>query len=164
QRLEHGDLRDGSELERAKEVASEFARQVFDLTKPPLVRGLLIRLNGSEHVLVLSMHHIVSDGASVDLFFREQAILYEACGSEAAPRLTELRLQYADYAAWQRQWLQGELLEREIGYWKRTLEGGGEAIQLPIDKPRPLTQSFNGSTVEFLISEKIEKDARTLGR
>ncbi|HWX40554.1 MAG TPA: amino acid adenylation domain-containing protein, partial [Blastocatellia bacterium] len=151
-------------LTRATETASEFARRVFDLTRPPLVAGLLIRLDDSEHVLALSMHHIVSDGASVDLFFRELSALYEANTSDGRPTLPELKLQYADYAAWQREWLQGEVLEREIDYWKCTLEGSGEPLQLPTDRPRPLTQTFNGSTVDFNISEKIEGAARRLGR
>jgi amino acid adenylation domain-containing protein/FkbM family methyltransferase len=163
QRLDLASSEDAG-LTRAKAIASEFARRVFDLTRPPLVAGLLIRLNDSEHVLALSMHHIVSDGASIDLFFRELSALYEACGSDGQPTLPELQLQYADYAAWQCEWLQGDVLEREIGYWKRTLDGGGEPLQLPIDRPRPLTQSFNGSTVELNISEDIEGAARQLGR
>jgi amino acid adenylation domain-containing protein/FkbM family methyltransferase len=165
-KLERLDLAGSKDADLAgvRQIASEFARRVFDLTKPPLVSGLLIRLTDSEHVLALSMHHIVSDGASVDLFFRELSALYEACGSDGRPTLPELKLQYADYAAWQREWLQGEVLEREIGYWKRTLEGGGEVLQLPTDRPRPLTQTFNGSTVDFNISEEIEGAARRLGR
>ena len=148
----------------ALERASQFALNVFDLTKPTLLGGLLIRLDETDHLLVLSMHHIVSDGASIDLFFRELSALYDEPSSSGAVALPELKIQYADYAAWQREWIQGERLEKEKDYWRRMLAGAADSIQAPIDRPRPLTQTSNGSTIKFNIPAEVERAARRLCR
>ena len=120
------------------------ARRAFDLSREPLVRVLLVRLGDAEHVLMVNMHHVVSDAWSLSVFFRELAALYEALreGREAA--LPELPIQYPDYAAWQREWMQGAVMEEQLAYWKQHLNGAPYLLELPADKPRPARQSFSG--------------------
>src|SRR3954463_8906898 len=115
--------------EEARQRASQEAQKPFDLARGPLVRGSLLRLGEREHVLLLTMHHIVSDGWSLGILIRELAALY---GGSPLP---ELRFQYADYAAWQRQWLRGEALESQLAYWKQQLQGAPQALGLPAGKP-----------------------------
>src|SRR5258708_33733641 len=99
-------------------LVAEDARRPFDLSRGPLLRKVLIRLAPEEHVLLVTMHHIVSDGWSLGLFVRELGALYQAyCQGRPSP-LPELAVQYADYAVWQREWLRGEVLERQVAYWK----------------------------------------------
>ncbi|HKH48056.1 MAG TPA: amino acid adenylation domain-containing protein, partial [Thermoanaerobaculia bacterium] len=120
-------------------LAAVEARQPFDLGRGPLVRVRLLRLADTAHVALLSMHHIVSDGWSMGILVRELGALYEAlaAGRPAPTLAAELPVQYADFAVWQRQWLQGEVLERQLAYWRRQLGGGLPALQLPTDRPRP---------------------------
>jgi len=96
-------------------------RQPFDLARGPLLRVTLLRLNKTEHVLLLTIHHIISDGWSIGVFNRELAVLYEAFSAGKPSPLPELPIQYADYAAWQRQWLQGAVLEAQLDYWRKQL-------------------------------------------
>jgi amino acid adenylation domain-containing protein/FkbM family methyltransferase len=151
-------------LELALEQACQFGLRAFDLSSAPLLRGLLIRLNETEHLLALSMHHIVSDGASIDVFLRELSAMYGPESPDVGATLPELKIQYADYAAWQREWLAGDRLEEELTYWRRTLGGGSEAIELPIDRARPFIQTFNGSTVKYEIPVELAHAAKSLGR
>src|SRR5208282_919887 len=115
------DLRELPETERETEVqrlvATE-AQRPFDLAEGPLVRATLLRLGENEHVGLLTMHHIVSDGWSTGILIREMAVLYDAFCSDRPASLPELPIQYADFAHWQRQWLEGEVLETQLAYWK----------------------------------------------
>ena len=114
------DLRQTDEAEREEklqEVLREEARGGFDLSRGPLIRAKLIRLSEDEHVLMVNMHHIVSDGWSMEIIVRELAQLYDAFSQGEESPLAELEIQYADYAVWQREWLQGEVLERQLEYW-----------------------------------------------
>ncbi len=120
------DLRELPETERETEVqrlVTNEARQPFDLAKGPLVRATLLRLDENEHVGLLTMHHIVSDGWSTGILIREMAVLYEAVCSGRPSPLPELPIQYADFAHWQRHWLEGEVLETQLTYWKQQLAG-----------------------------------------
>ncbi len=124
------------------------ADQSFDLAQGPLVRASLLFLGKSpatgmpEHILMFTLHHIVSDGWSTAILIREFMALYAACRNDRSSPLAELPIQYADYAVWQRQWLQGEKLERHLDYWKRHLAGAPPVLELPLDRPRPAVQSY----------------------
>src|SRR5262249_19466921 len=117
----------------------------------------------AEYVMLLVMHHIVGDGWSVGVFVKELALLYEAyCAGKSSP-LTELPVQYADYAAWQRQWLQGEALDTQIRYWKEQLEGAPPVLPLLTDRPRPAVQTFRGAQHAVQFSKELSKSIKALG-
>jgi amino acid adenylation domain-containing protein/non-ribosomal peptide synthase protein (TIGR01720 family) len=123
----------------------------FDLASGPLFRARLIVLSPSEHVLVLVMHHIISDGWSLGILARELAAHYEAFARGRDPALAPLPIQYADYAQWQRRWLNGERLDRQLQYWKRKLAGSPALLELPADRPRSPEQSYRGATCQCLV-------------
>ncbi|MEQ4503545.1 amino acid adenylation domain-containing protein, partial [Pseudomonas sp.] len=140
------------------------ARSPFDLARGPLFRAGLLRLGAEEHVLVLSMHHIVSDGWSMGVLISELSALYAAyCQGEASP-LPEPELQYADYAVWQRGWLQGEVLERQLDHWRQTLSGLPDSLELPTDRPRPAVQSFRGAVTAFELSPLLTESLKNMAR
>lgn len=138
----------------------------FDLSRLPLVRAVLIKLAEQDHALILVMHHIVSDGWSLGVLIREMRALYEANvrGEEAA--LPELEIQYADYAVWQREYLIGEVLDRQMQYWREQL-AGMKPLEVPVDRARPKRQSYRGSServeVRRELSEKVRQVAREEG-
>ncbi|WP_163867352.1 non-ribosomal peptide synthase/polyketide synthase, partial [Myxococcus eversor] len=148
-------------------LALEEARRPFDLLSGPLARALLLKLGESEHALVLNMHHIVSDGWSTGVLVREMAALYAAFHAERPSPLPELSVQYADYAAWQRAWLQGPVLEKQVGYWREKLAGAPTHLDLPTDKPRPPQQTFQGAAalmhLPLPLTEALESFARQEG-
>ncbi len=156
----------GAELEEEiRRRAEEMAGWGFDLERGPLFRAELLRLSDSEHVLLLSMHHIVSDGWSMDVLFRELSVLYEAYGGGSATSpLPELPVQYADYAMWQREWLEGGELARQLTYWKGKLSGAPELLELPTDRARPAVQSHRGGRERFDIPAEVVEGLRALGR
>ncbi|MCC5616018.1 amino acid adenylation domain-containing protein [Nostoc sp. CHAB 5836] len=138
-----------------KKQASEEAQQAFSLKEDLLLRVKLLRLGESEHIILLTMHHIVSDGWSIDILVRELATLYQAfCDGQPSP-LPGLPIQYVDFAAWQRQWLQEEVLKTQISYWLKQLENAPKVLELPTDYPRPVIQTFRGSTYSFKLSEQL---------
>ena len=116
----------------------------FDLAAGPLLRAALLRLGPAEHVLLLTLHHVVADGWSMDVLLRELSGAYGAISRGEAPALPALPVQYGDYAAWQRGWLQGEVLEGQLAYWREALAGLPEALDLPTDHPYPAQQTFDG--------------------
>ncbi|MCC5658371.1 amino acid adenylation domain-containing protein [Nostoc sp. XA010] len=142
------------ELE-VQQQAIEEAQQPFDLNDGFLLRVKLLRLSEQEHVLLLTMHHIASDAWSTDILVREFATLYQAFREEQPAPLAELPIQYVDFAAWQRQWLQGERLESQVSYWRKQLEGVPKLLELPTDFPRPPVQSFRGATYTFELSQQL---------
>src|SRR3712207_4710881 len=101
------------------------------------------------------MHHIVSDGWSMGVLVREEAALYGAYSTGAPSPLAELEVQYADYAAWQRGWLQGAVLEDQLGYWRQRLEGAPHAIELPTDRPRPVARTYRGASQSVLLPKDL---------
>jgi len=135
---------------KARELASEEASRSFDLTAGPLLRATLLQLAPEEHVLLVTMHHIISDGWSMGIFYRELSALYEAFSQGKPSPFPELPIQYADFAVWQRQWLQGKELEEQLTFWKEQLRNIS-TLELPTDRPRPSVQTFCGAvhTVEF---------------
>ncbi|MEO6194012.1 MAG: amino acid adenylation domain-containing protein [Thermoanaerobaculia bacterium] len=145
-------------------LAGEEAVRPFDLTRGPLLRGSLLRLGESDHVAVLTLHHIVSDGWSMGILVREVAALYAALAEGRPSPLPELPVQYADFALWQRSWLHGEVLENEIAWWRRQLAGLPPLLELPTDRPRPAVQSFRGATRPMRLPAELVRQAETLGR
>ncbi|HXM36048.1 MAG TPA: condensation domain-containing protein, partial [Pyrinomonadaceae bacterium] len=125
--------------------AEQIAEQPFDLAQGPLLRLTLMRLAEQENVLLVVMHHSVSDGWSMGIFLRELAALYEAFSADAPSPLPELPIQYADYASWQREWLQGDVMEEQLSYWRAHLSGAPPALELAADRPRPSIQTFKGA-------------------
>jgi amino acid adenylation domain-containing protein len=161
------DLRHLSPDERETEASrfsSEESRRPFDLSSGPLVRAALLRFETEESVLLLTMHHIASDGWSLDVLSRELRSLYAAFSEGKPSPLPELPIQYADFAVWQREWLQGEVLESQLSYWKKQLTGAPSALELPTDRPRPLVPTYSGASQSRALSEDMAASLRALSQ
>ncbi len=148
----------------ASRLASLEAARPFDLAEGPLLRAKLFRLQDQDHVLVVTMHHIVSDGWSVDVFLRELGVLYDAFRNGEGSPLPELPIQYADYAIWQRQGFQGEALARELSYWREQLSGIPTQLDLPTDRPRPAVPSFRGAVEGVKFSGALLDELNAISR
>ncbi len=149
---------------KARQLASEEARRPFDLQRGPLLRVKLMRLSEDEHILLVVMHHIVSDGWSVGVLLRELATLYQAFSAGQTSMLANPSIQYADYTLWQREWLQGEVLESQLAYWKRQLDGLVPMLELPTDRIRPKVQTFRGAQVFGQLSKSLSDKLLALSR
>jgi hypothetical protein len=152
------DLRGLAEAEReaeARRISDEQSQQTFNLSKGPLLRILALALDEREHVIVFTMHHILCDEWSMKVLTKEVSELYTAFSVGRPPSLPELPIQYADYAIWQRQWLEGAELERHLAYWREVLGGNLPVLNLPTDKPRPRGQTFKGATAGFRLPLEI---------
>src|SRR5690349_14861535 len=147
-----------------RQLCDEEAQQPFDLSTGPLVRARLLRFTKEEHVLLVSLHHIVSDLWSMGVLIREVAALYEAYASGAESALEELSLQYGDYAVWQREWLQGEVLQQQLAYWRKQLGGDLPVLQLPLDKPRSTASGRDSVTLSYKLSKKLSEELKALSR
>lgn len=143
---------------------TEEGRDRFDLSVGPLIRGRLIRMSSEEHVLLITMHHIVSDDWSLGIFVRELAELYSAFSERQINPLTPLPIQYGDYAQWQREWLRAEVLSEQLNYWRETLRGAAPQLQLPTDRPRPAVQSHCGGAVSVALNSSQAVGIRALAR
>jgi len=150
--------------ERGRELVAEEARRPFDLVRGPLVRALLLRLAADEHILLIDIHHIVSDGWSTGILLRELGILYRAAVAGEPSPLAELPLQYANFASWQRQWLSGAELERQLGYWRERLAGAPGVLDLPTDRPRPAVQSLRGASRSFVLPASLASALQALAQ
>ncbi|HET8774712.1 MAG TPA: non-ribosomal peptide synthase/polyketide synthase, partial [Thermoanaerobaculia bacterium] len=165
--LRREDLRHLSDDQRDSEVARithHESRAPFDLTTGPLIRGTLLRVAGDEHVLLITQHHIISDGWSLNLLVQEVATLYAAFVRGEADPLPELEIQYADYAQWQRSWLQGEELARQLDFWKGHLTGAPALLSLPLDRPRPAVQSVAGAMVPVALPPALTAGLRAFSQ
>jgi hypothetical protein len=142
-------------------LAQQEARHPFDLTTGPLLRASLLRLAEQDHVLLLTLHHILSDGWSQGLLVRDLSALYrfEITGKPAS--LPTLPIQYADYALWQRQWLQGVVLQEHLDYWQQQLMGVPELLNLPLDHPRPELQTYEGKRLYWQVSPTLTEAAQS---
>ena len=141
----------------------EEAERPFDLTTGPVMRTRLLRLQPDDHVLLLTLHHIVADGWSLGVLFREVSALYESFAAGRPSPLPEPAIQYADFAVWQREWMQGEVLERHLAYWRRQL-AGLTPLQIPTDRPRPAVPTFNGALHTMTLPAPAVKALRQLCR
>jgi amino acid adenylation domain-containing protein len=161
------DLRELPETERKAEslrLATEEAQLPFNLSQGPLLRTTLLHLGEEEYSLLLTIHHVVFDGWSISVFMQELSALYEAFTNGKPSPLAELPIQYADFAYWQRQWLQGEVLETQLAYWKRQLGSNLPVLQLPTDYPRPALQTFRGAQQPVALPETLVKALRTVSQ
>ncbi len=132
-----------------EKLADDETRRPFDLANGPLLRASLLRLGPEQHILLLTMHHIASDGWSMGVLTREMAVLYAAFSQGLASPLPDLSIQYVDFAQWQREWLSGDVLDRQLKYWKEQLAHAPPVLNLPTDRPRPALQSFRGDSYLF---------------
>ncbi|BAZ09546.1 amino acid adenylation domain-containing protein [Calothrix sp. NIES-4071] len=162
--LDWRQLTEENQLRQAHQLATEELQQPFDLSKPPLLRVKLLQLGDQSHLLLLVIHHIVCDGWSMDIFRRELFTLYTAfCAGKPSP-LPELSLQYADFAQWQRQWLQGEILQTQLNYWQRQLTAVPPLLELPTDRPRQKAQSFKGRSIFLKLNQHLTQKLKRLSQ
>ncbi|WP_240360975.1 condensation domain-containing protein, partial [Pyxidicoccus caerfyrddinensis] len=146
----------------ARRLASEEALRPFHLSAGPLLRALLLRLDSREHLLLLNLHHIVSDGWSTGVLVRELSALYRAFAAGQPSPLPQLPLQYAHYAVWQRSWLHGDSLDQQLSWWRQHLQGAPHALELPTDFSRPPVQSFAGSSLHFHFPSELSQSLQSL--
>ncbi|HEY0738799.1 MAG TPA: amino acid adenylation domain-containing protein [Herpetosiphonaceae bacterium] len=160
------DLRTLPEPQREEEAGRlilEESQQPFDLAFGPLLRNTLLTLDDQEHVLLITMHHIITDGWSLSVVVRELAALYQAFVSGEESPLPPLPIQYADYAVWQRGWMQGEILERQLSYWRRQL-ANTVPLALPTDRPRPPVRTFRSARRTLTIDRELAEQLHVLSR
>ncbi|AFY82809.1 non-ribosomal peptide synthetase [Oscillatoria acuminata] len=160
--LQH--LPESSREAQGRQLAETDASQGFDLSRPPLLRGTLIQLDRCDWILLLTMHHIISDGWSIGVLIRELSTLYAAFSQGKPSPLPELPIQYADFALWQRDWLQGEVLEAQLSYWKQQLGGTLPMLDLPGDRPRSPVQTFPGASHSFRLPKALSDSLQALSQ
>jgi len=148
----------------ARQLAATEARKPFDLTSGQLLRNTLLRLAPHEHVLLLTMHHIISDAWSVEIFLRELSTHYQAFRAGEPSPLPVLPVQYADFAVWQRGWLHGSVLEDQLRYWKQQLTGAPEVLEIPTDHPRSAIQTFRGASERLQLAPGLAQELKALSR
>jgi amino acid adenylation domain-containing protein len=156
------DLPNNEQDTRVQEMATTEAQQPFDLTEAPLLRATLLQLGSDKHVLLITMHHIVSDGWSEGVFREELQLLYAAFAQNRPSPLPELPIQYADFAIWQQRTFPKQILKRQLAYWQTQLKGSSTFLSLPVDKPRPSIQTFNGATHRFLVPATLSQSLTKL--
>ncbi|MBW4629686.1 MAG: amino acid adenylation domain-containing protein [Brasilonema octagenarum HA4186-MV1] len=138
-----------------QQLATKEANQPFDLANSALIRAYVVKITEIEHVFILTIHHIVFDGWSMGIIMRELATIYSALCNNLSPKLPELPLQFADFATWQRQWLQKEVLQTQLDYWKQQLKNAPTLLELPTDRPRPAIQTYRGATQYTKFSNEL---------
>ncbi|QLE54757.1 non-ribosomal peptide synthetase [Nostoc sp. TCL26-01] len=161
------DLQHLSTLEQEAEVfrlMSQEAQKPFNLAQDSLLRITVICLNQAEYVVLLTIHHIIADAWSIGIFLRELVALYTEFTNGQTSPLPELPIQYADFAVWQRQYLQGEVLETQLAYWRQQLGGSLPILQLPTDRPRPRVQTFRGASQSFYLSAELTEALKVLSQ
>jgi surfactin family lipopeptide synthetase A len=145
-------------------LADEDTHRPFDLAEGPLLRATLLKLEPTEHLLLFSIHHIVSDDWSMGVFFRELGMLYEAYSNGRASPLGDLPIQFADFACWQRELLQGEVLEAHLSYWKKHMADAPAVLELPTDRPRPPVQTFRGALEPVFLPPDVAEAVEALSQ
>ncbi|HEY7219022.1 MAG TPA: condensation domain-containing protein, partial [Candidatus Binatia bacterium] len=154
----------GSQLDKKiQRLLTQESARPFNLSSDLMLRGTLLQLGAEEHILLLTMHHIASDGWSWGVLFRELETLYKAFLAGEPSPLSELPVQYADYAIWRRQWLEGQVLEAHLDYWKKQL-ADAPALDLLTDRPRPAVQTYRGASESFSFSEVAVEELKSLSR
>ena len=163
-RIDLGGL-DAEERESAvQKLSAEEARRPFDLARDLLLRATLLQLGDEDHVVLFTMHHIISDGWSMGVFIREVTALYEAFSENRPSPLPPLPVQYADFAVWQREWMQGELLERQLSYWKQQLGGTHAPVRLPTDRARLTEPNHEGALQPFALPADASQTLKAFSR
>jgi amino acid adenylation domain-containing protein len=157
--------RAGSDREAELEkLAAESSHRTFDLEHGPLLRAVIVKLDDEDHALCVTLHHIISDGWSSGNLIREFASCYEAFSAGRIPTLPPLKVQYADFAVWQREWLQGDVKEKQLAYWRKQLGENLPVLELPTVKSRPLVQTFGGATEAWQLSRALTDSINELSR
>jgi len=159
-----GGLPQGDKKSEARRLVSEAARRPFNLSQDLLLRAALYRFDDQDQVLLLVLHHIVSDGWSMGILFRELETLYEAFSHFLPSPLPKLPIQYGDFARWQREWLQGQVLEEQVNFWKQQLGGAPAVLELSTDRPRPVIQTFNGAHHISMVGKELTDSLNELSR
>ena len=161
------DLTELPESEReiaCQQLATTEAAQLFDLASSPLIRACVVKLKELEYAFVLTVHHILVDGWSTGVLMRELATIYSALYNNLSPELPELPIQYADFAIWQRQWLQKEVLQTQLDYWKQLLKNAPTLLELPTDRPRPAIQTYRGAVQYIELSNELSQAIANFSR
>ncbi len=158
------DLESETQVQTMQHLSDEHARTPFDLSTGPLFKAKLLQLSELQNVLLINMHHIIGDGWSMGVFKREWRQAYMAFAQGQMPELAPLSIQYTDYAAWQQSWLQGEVLEVQLNYWKKQLNGAPELLELPGDYPRPAQQSYQGARYEYCMTPELTSAIKTFSQ
>ena len=162
--LDLGDWESSTRESEVKRLVNEEVQKPFNLSEDALLRVRVLRLEADDHVVLFTIHHIISDGWSVEVMVHEVAQLYGAFVRGDSSPLEELSIQYVDFAAWQRSWLQGEALEAQVSYWKQQLEGTPFVLELPTDYPRPAVQTYRGASRNIELSTELSASIKALGR
>jgi surfactin family lipopeptide synthetase A len=149
---------------KAQQLATEEAKQLFDLTQGPLLRVTMVLLSEAKYRLFLTIHHIIIDGISIAIFLKELAVLYDAFSTGQPSPLPKLSIQYADFAYWQRQQLSAEIVESQVSYWKSILGDNLPVLQLPTDHPHPVTPTFRGAKQYLTLSKNLTEELKTLSQ
>ncbi|MET0647618.1 MAG: amino acid adenylation domain-containing protein, partial [Pyrinomonadaceae bacterium] len=158
------DAEEDAREEDARRALREALSEPFDLTQSPPWRAVVVRLGAEEHMLAVVMHHIISDGWSLDVLARELSAVYSARARGLASSLPALPVQYADFAAWQRRWLADGVGDEQLRYWREQLEGSRSVLQLPTDRPRPPVASYEGDTLYARLPVPLTRDLKALSR
>ncbi|NEP33690.1 amino acid adenylation domain-containing protein [Moorena sp. SIO3B2] len=150
--------------EKVKELVRQEAIATFDLANGPVLQVTLLQLESEHHVLLIKMHHIISDGWSLGILVREFSTLYDAFAQGKLPALPELPIQYADFGHWQREWLTGEVLEKQLNYWRKQLSGISPILDIPTDYPRPTEPTFKGGMEYFQLDSYLTQKLKQLSQ
>lgn len=156
-------LPEGERQAMTRRLILEEGKRPFDLISGPLLRAELLRLKDDDHALLLTVHHIIFDGWSVGVFMKELGAFYKQFLYDEPSTLTELQFQYADFACWQREWLQGEALNMQLSYWRKQL-ANGSILKLPTDRPRPPVESFRGARQSFTVAKDVTESLTALSK
>lgn len=165
--LQSIDLRSLSGNEHDDEVLKQLREEIlspFDLRVGPLIRGRLLLLSEADQLLLVTMHHMISDGWSIGVFIKELGVVYEALRARQSDPLPALPVQYADYAQWQRQWLAGDVLDRQLSFWTEHLRGAPELLELPSDRPRPPVQTYRGASIPLSFTPEFTAELKAFSR
>jgi amino acid adenylation domain-containing protein len=158
------DMEDAEREDQARFIAEQEAQTPFDLSMGLPFRARLLHIGAQEYIFLLTLHHIVSDELSLGILVEELGTIYSSRLANKKPMLPVLPIQYGDYAAWQREWLQGEVLEKQLAYWREQLEGAPAMLELPADHPRSSAHTYAGGQHDFVISEALTEGLTQLGR
>jgi non-ribosomal peptide synthetase component F len=164
ERLDLSTLNEQQREEEARRLAREEAARPFTLAEGPLLRAVLVQLDAREHVILLTMHHIVSDGWSMGVLIHEVTVLYESFSRSLPSPLPELTVQYADYAQWQREWLRGETLEAQMGYWRYQLANIPPPLQLPGSRQSPAKQTYRSREQYLELPASLTDEIKAFSR
>ncbi|MEM6404416.1 MAG: condensation domain-containing protein, partial [Cyanobacteria bacterium P01_D01_bin.116] len=161
------DLNNSTEIvqtQQVEKIAREEAQQPFQLDKPPLLRVKLLHLNSQNHIILITLHHIIADAWSMGVLIKEIALTYQAYRQKQPSPLLELPIQYADFAAWQKNWFQGELRDNQLNYWLSKLKNVPNLLELPTDYPRPALQTARGGSIRFELPYDLSQALKQLSQ